>query len=397
MAPFNNKIRLGVKGRATTFDKLTLELDPNKPKIWCHCASLGEYEQGLPIFEAIKQQKPNHQIVLSFFSPSGYEIKKESSVAHVVVYIPLDVPKNAKKFIQCVRPELVIFTKYDIWPNFLLEANNTGAQSYLISALFRKEQIYFKGFGGFMRKTLRSFTHIFIQNETSKTLLNKIGISNVSVAGDTRFDRVSQQLLINNRVDFLEHFTQGKLTVVFGSSWPADDAIFLPFINQFNSQEVKYIIAPHKISKKYSLELQNHLNKKVVSFSRLQSYSDTDLKEADIFLLDTIGYLSKAYSYADIAFVGGASGHTGLHNILEPAVFGIPICIGKHYSKFPEAIELVKLGGVISVDSSEEFQKLMTELILNPELRKKLGAINSDFVKNHSGSVAHIIKVLDKV
>jgi len=394
IGPFSKKIRLGVQGRSTTFDLLETQLVPDLPKIWCHCASLGEYEQGFPVFEAIKKQKPNYQLVLSFFSPSGYEIKKDSSIADVVVYLPLDVPKHAQRFMALVNPEIVIFTKYDIWPNFLRAAQQTGAKSYLISALFRKQQVYFKWYGGFMRKTLKSFTHIFTQNAPSKTLLHTIDIPQVSIAGDTRFDRVSHQLQVDNTVDFLDSFTQSQLTVVFGSSWPADDAIFIPFINHFSTQQVKYIIAPHKISKKYSTELQNRLQKNVVSFSELQSCSETDLKEAEVFLLDTIGYLSKAYSYADIAFVGGASGHTGLHNILEPAVFGIPICIGKHYSKFPEAIALVKLGGVLSINNSAEFQELMSGLIKDGKQRQRVGNINANFVAQHAGAVSQIIKTL---
>jgi 3-deoxy-D-manno-octulosonic-acid transferase len=248
-----------------------------------------------------------------------------------------------------------------------------------------------------MRQALHSFDHIFTQNESSKVLLNSIGLLKVSVSGDTRFDRVQKQLQIDNIIAFIEIFRQNHPLVVFGSSWPADDALFVPFINAHKHSGLKFLIAPHKISKKYTEQLASQLSaKKVVAYSDTDINDTTRLKEAEVFILDTIGYLSKAYSYADIAYVGGAAGKTGLHNILEPAVFGLPIITGTHYDKFPEAVDLVGLGGVYPVKTSEEFERVLNHWLKNEAERQKTGAINYNYVKNRSGAVKTIMQVLEE-
>nr|WP_132705094.1 glycosyltransferase N-terminal domain-containing protein [Winogradskyella wandonensis] len=384
---FNEKIRLGVKGREKTFKKLEESIAKTDKTIWMHAASLGEYEQGLPVLQALKSKYPERKIIVSFFSPSGYEIKKNATEIDVAVYLPLDTPKNARRFLNLVHPDLILFVKYEIWPNILIEAQNRQIKSILFSATFRKNQSYFKWYGGFMRNALFTFEHIFTQDLASKQLIESIGCKSVSAAGDTRFDRVSKQLKMDNSIDFIQAFKAEKTTIVFGSSWPADDALFIPFINQ-NHVDLKFVIAPHNIKPGYIDAIVEQLNVAVVKFSEM---AGKILSDYNVLILDTIGYLSKSYAYADIAYVGGAAGKTGLHNILEPAVFGVPIIIGKNHNKFPEASRLIELGGVISVSDNQNFSSYISTLINDKAKREKLGAVNSTYIKNNQGAVVHIM------
>ncbi len=388
-ALFNEKIKKGVQGRSKTFAILEEHLSNNDRTFWFHCASLGEYEQGLPIFKHIRKDNPTHKIVLTFFSPSGYDVRKNTDIADVVVYLPMDTTANAKRFVKLVRPELTIFVKYDIWPNYLSELKRGSLKAILISATFRKEQSYFKFYGGMMRTALRAFEHIFVQHDYSKTLLNSIGLNTVTVAGDTRYDRVSDQLLQDNTLPFIEQFKDGKLCVVVGSSWPEDEALFVNYIN--SSKDVKFIIAPHNIKSNQIHQFVNQLQKRTVLYSEKE---DKNLSAYDVFIIDTIGILSKIYSSADIAYVGGATGQTGLHNILEPAVFGVPIIIGKNYKKFPEAYQMIDNGGVLSIKNSEELQKVLNELIQNSTKRERLGQLNTTFIKNNKNAVVQIMEYI---
>lgn len=393
LAFFNNKIKLGVEGRSKTFKILEVHLSKHDQTFWFHCASLGEYEQGLPIFKQLRAENPHHKIVLTFFSPSGYEIRKNTEIADVVVYLPMDTKRNAKRFVKLVHPELTIFVKYEIWPNYLNELKKQGLRAILISAVFRKEQSYFKFYGGMMRDALRTFEHIFVQDESSKRLLSSNHFDNVTVAGDTRYDRVSDQLLQDNAVSFIEDFVDGKLCIVVGSSWPEDEAMFITYINSFPSDSVKFIIAPHNIKSNQMAHFANQLNKKSVLFSEKD---DKILSEFEVFIVDTIGLLSKIYSYADIAYVGGAMGNTGLHNILEPAVFGVPIIIGKNYKKFPEAFQMIANGGVLSIKNKEELQASLNRLLKNSEERIALGDLNSNFIASNKGAVFQIMSYIRK-
>jgi 3-deoxy-D-manno-octulosonic-acid transferase len=385
---FNTKLKQGVIGRNETFEKLRKAIQPEDKTFWFHCASLGEYEQGLPVFEALKSKYPNHKIVLSFFSPSGYEVRKNTKLADVVVYLPLDTKANAKYFLDLVNPEYILFVKYEIWPNLLLEIKKRELKAVLISATFRKNQSFFKWYGGFMRSALFGFNHIFTQNEHSKVLLESVGYKNVCVSGDTRFDRVTNQLAIDNTVSFIEDFKANNLCIVFGSTWPDDDKLYLDFINKNENPNLKFVIAPHNIKPNYISSLQSQLKVKTICFSKMNS---ENLGTYKVFILDTIGYLSKVYSYADIAYVGGGAGKTGLHNILEPAVFGIPILIGKHYDKFPEAKSLIKLGGVVSISNSKTLQSSLQALLINSNLREKQGLTNKVFIEKNKGAVIQIL------
>lgn len=391
VALFNTKIKLGVKGRKHTFHILKQQVKATDKTIWFHCASLGEYEQGLPVFEKLRAQHSNYKIVLSFFSPSGFEIRKNSPIADVVVYLPLDTKKNATRFIELLQPTLAVFVKYDIWPNYLNTLKEKKTHTILISANFRRNQIYFKPYGKLFKKALFAFNHIFVQYKDSKTLLESVGYKDVTVSGDTRYDRVGNQLLKNNTLDFIEKFKNDKLCVVVGSSWPEDEALFTNFINDKQYPDVKYIIAPHNIKTSHINSFISKTNAKSILYSKME---EQILDTYDVFIIDTIGYLSKIYSYADIAYVGGAMGTTGLHNTLEPAVFGVPILIGPNHEKFPEAKALINNGGMFSVKHQSEFNETLIKLLKNSDYRKDLGSKNLKFVKKNSGAVIQILEYL---
>lgn len=393
IAYFNKKIRLGVDGRKTSFSKLQKALSNNSKTLWFHCASLGEYEQGLPVFKALRTQYNSHTIVLTFFSPSGYEIRKNTPIADIVIYLPLDTPKNAKRFLDLVKPELTVFVKYDIWPNYLLELKERRLRAILISAVFRTSQPYFKFYGSKLRKALTAFEHIFVQEPNSKALIESLGFENVSISGDTRFDRVYSQLSIDNNLGFVETFKNNKTCIVIGSSWPEDESLWIKFINSNISTDIKYIIAPHNIKPNQIETLVSKLKAKTVLFSKKEG---KQLSNFDVMIIDTIGLLSKIYSYGDIAYVGGAMGNTGLHNILEPAVFGIPIIIGKNHKHFPEAQTMINHGGVTSIFDFNSLKQETNKLLKNKELRLKKGMLNQTFIKKNTGAVIQIMNYLRK-
>jgi 3-deoxy-D-manno-octulosonic-acid transferase len=388
IALFSPKIKLFVDGRKPVFEILKSKIKPNDKTIWFHAASLGEYEQGLPVIEKIKERFPNHKIVISFFSPSGYEVRKNNTVADATVYLPLDTKKNAQQFLKLVHPEIVFFIKYEYWPNYLNELRNLETPTYLISGIFRENQMFFKWYGGFYRKALETFTYFFVQNESSKKLLLQLGKTNVAVSGDTRFDRVATILEKDNSLDFIEAFKNDTLTIVVGSSWPKDESLLVDYINQ-TSERVKFIIAPHNIKSEQILELKNAVSKKVVLFSEKET---KNLADFDVFIIDTIGILTKIYSYADIAYVGGGFGNPGVHNILEPATFGVPIVIGPNFSHFAEATALVNMEGCISIANKNELSDAFSNLIRNDDIRHEKGHICSTFVQMNKGATAIILK-----
>jgi len=388
IALFNPKIKLFVNGRKTVFKQLEKSISKTDKTIWIHTASLGEFEQGLPIIEKLKTAYPTHKIVVSFFSPSGYEVKKNSTVADCVVYLPLDTKKNANRFLNAINPDLAIFVKYEFWPNYLNELKKRNIKTVLVSGIFRENQIFFKPFGKGMRKSLQTFAHFFVQNENSKKLLNAISFMNVTVAGDTRFDRVSEILTRDNQLDFVGKFKQDKITIVYGSSWEDDEAIYLNYLN--NSENIKHIIAPHDIKPHKIKKLKNSITKSVLLYSEI---NDKNIADYDVLIIDTIGLLTKIYSYADIAFVGGAF-NTGLHNTLEPAVFGIPVIIGPKYQKFQEAVDLVFEKGVLSISDKESYGIIINKLITSPEFKQTTGLINNRYIKNNSGATLKVLEYL---
>ena len=391
IALFSPKIKLFVEGRKPVFEILTAKIKPNDKTIWFHAASLGEYEQGLPVIEKIKEKFPQHKIVITFFSPSGYEVRKNNAVADVTVYLPLDTKKNAQQFLKLVHPEIAFFIKYEYWPNYLNELRKLETPTYLISGIFRENQMFFKWYGGFYRKALETFTYFFVQNESSKKLLLQLGKTNVAISGDTRFDRVATILEKDNTLDFIETFKNETLTIVVGSSWPKDESLLVEYINQ-TPEKVKFIIAPHNIKSEQIQELKNSISKKVVLFSEVGTGRDLSLQDFDVFIIDTIGILTKIYSYADIAYVGGGFGNPGVHNILEPATFGVPIVIGSNFSHFAEATALVNMGGCISITNKNELSDAFSNLIRNDDIRHEKGHICSTFVQMNKGATAIILK-----
>jgi 3-deoxy-D-manno-octulosonic-acid transferase len=391
MTSFNPKIKLLVEGQNATFGILKSKIRAYDKMIWFHAASLGEYEQGLPLMEKIKSKYPNHLIVLTFFSPSGYEVRKNNTIADVTVYLPLDTKGNVRKFLDIVRPDMAFFIKYEFWPNYLNELKKKQIPVYLVSGIIRENHAFFKWYGGFYRKSLDAFEHFFVQNSSTKELLLKLGKQNVTVSGDTRFDRVSAILERDNSLDYIAEFKNNTMTIVVGSSWPKDESFLVDFINS-TKIPLKFIIAPHNINPEQIQELKNSITKKTVLFTENSTHS---LAEYDVFIIDVVGILTKIYSYADIAYVGGGFGNPGVHNILEPATFGVPIIIGPNFSHFSEAIALVNMGGCISINDGESLLDALETLIKNEDIRNEKGHICSTFVEMNKGATAHVLNYIN--
>ena len=390
-ANFSPKMKLFVDGRKTVFPTLIKNITPSDRTIWFHAASLGEYEQGLPVIEEIKIKYPTHKIILTFFSPSGFEVRKNNAVADVTVYLPMDMPENARRFTELVHPELAFFIKYEYWPNYLYELKKRNIKTYLISGIFREKQLFFKWYGGFYRKALDTFDYFFVQNQKSKILLRQLRKTNVVISGDTRFDRVYAILQKDNRLDFISDFKNDMLTIVVGSSWPKDETLLVQYINS-TAHQVKFIIAPHNIKSEQIEQLQQSISKKTVLFSQKEG---KNLADYDVLIIDTIGILTKIYSYADIAYVGGGFGNPGVHNILEPATFGIPIVIGPNYSHFAEATALVENGGCRTISNQQELDEAFENLICNDTIRREQGSICGTFVEMNKDATAIIMKHLE--
>jgi len=387
-ALFSYKLKLFVEGRKSSFAILEQNIKSFDKTIWFHAASLGEFEQGLPIIEQIKISFPNHKIIVSFFSPSGFEVRKNNSVADATLYLPLDTIKNAKKFISLAHPDMVFFIKYEFWPNYLNELKNKQIKTYLVSGVFREKQAFFKWYGGFYRNALKTFDYFFVQNEKSKKLIQSIGFNNVKISGDTRFDRVISILERDNTLDYIENFKNNQPTIVIGSSWPKDDNLLIEYINQA-SNNIKFIIAPHNIKQDQIAKLKSQITKPTVLFSEK---NDADLSKFNVFIIDTIGILTKIYSYADIAYVGGGFGNPGVHNILEPATFGLPIVVGPNYLHFAEATALVNFLGCISITDYSDLKNAFDLLLQNEDERLEKGHICNTFVQMNKGATKTILK-----
>ena len=387
LALFNPKIKKFVFGRKNVLDKLRSEVSPDRSYIWVHSASLGEFEQGLPVIELIKNEYPDHGILITFFSPSGYEVRKDSPVADIVAYLPLDRPGNVRAFLEIVNPVLAIFIKYEIWPNYLKYLDQNKIPTLLISAIFSKRQVYFKGYGGFMRKALRRISHIFVQNESSKELLQQLNINQVSISGDTRFDRVSAIRENQAELQFMSDFKADRLCLVAGSTWPEDEEVLIDFLNSY-SGPLCFVIAPHDINPDHIEQLRKKISRKTLLYSEIASEK---IKDYEVLIIDTIGLLTRIYAYADIAYVGGGFA-TGLHNTLEPAVFGIPVIIGPQYHKFQEAMDLVYQKGILVVRDKKEFQSIMDQLLVDDDFRRNTGLINSDYISKKRGASIQIME-----
>ncbi len=390
---FNKKIKLGARGRERTWDILDQNIKSTIPKIWVHVASLGEYEQVVPVLEQLNQK--DYQVLLTFFSPSGYENKKDTTLADVVCYLPIDTFDNSRKFLDIVEPSIAIMVKYEFWPNYLNGLKKRNCRTILVSGVFRENMTFHKWYGRWMLKSLKAFDHFFLQNESSLHNLKKLGFSNSSVSGDTRFDRASQLIERDNKVDLLEAFTGDSKCLVVGSSWREDIAVIKNYILQKKNQEnLKVIIAPHEVHESKINTLKKTLNQDVHLWSELNKDASNNSFHSNILIIDAIGLLTKAYSYADIAYVGGGMGTTGLHNILEAATFGIPVIIGKNYEKYPEAAKLEDLGGLFSVQNEQEFAEIADKLLSDKHFREKTGMISGHWINSNTGATRQIVKYL---
>ncbi len=400
---FNPKAKLWLQGRKKQFARLRQALEGNQaPVVWFHTSSLGEFEQGRPVIEHIKANHPEFKILITFFSPSGYEVRKDYDQADYIFYLPLDTKRNAQRFLKIVRPQAAFFVKYEFWYHFLNETQKAKIPMVLFSAIFREQQFFFKSYGSFFRKVIRNYTHIFVQNQISVDLLTNIKVNNVSIAGDTRFDRVKAIADKLEKFPIIEHFINQQLTFVIGSSWWRDLAIIVPFLNDFGTP-LKTIIAPHEINDNEIERLQGVLEKKSIRYSESKKLDLTNsehlkqLQESEVLILDNVGMLAWLYQYADFAYIGGGFGE-GLHNTLEPAVFDTPVLFGREYDKFQEAIDLVARGGAFSVKDREGLEAVMNDLYFNEDKRAQAAKVCIDYVLENLGSADKIYQYfVDKI
>lgn len=386
VSPFKRKARLMIDGHKSVFNLLEKEIDKKAKYIWFHVASLGEFEQARPLIEEIKNSKPEYKILLTFFSPSGYEVRYNYPLADIVTYLPFDTKKNARRFLELTNPHMVIFIKYEFWYNYINEIYQRRIPAYLVSAIFRKNQSFFKKLRSPYRNMLSLYTHFFVQDDESHKLLQKHGIKNVTVAGDTRIDRVIEIQKQTVNLPIVEKFIdKGSIIFIAGSSWPADEDIF---INYFNSHpNLKLIIAPHEIDESHLTEIEKKLSRPSQRYSGL---TDTDTVNADCMIIDCFGLLASVYRYADIGYIGGGFGD-GIHNLPEAAVYGIPVIFGPNFIKFREAHDLIATGGGFTIKNRDEFNKLMESFINEPELREKAGKEAKNYIFSNSGATNTIL------
>lgn len=386
IAPFNSKASLWVKGRKNWAEKISERIKSGDRTVWIHCASLGEFEQGRPVIEAIKKEMPGLKIVLTFFSPSGYEIRKNYTNADCISYLPADTPGNAAKFIELVRPEFVIFVKYEFWHNYISALYERKIPLYLISGIFRPEQHFFKWYGSFFRGMLKKFEKIFVQDRNSLDLLAGIGIENVFLAGDTRFDRVIQLTGTARDIPQIEQFRGSEKLFLAGSSWRQDEEIIAQYINRF-PDKMKWVFAPHEIDKPNIDRLEKLFKVRVVRFSE---FNDTSA-DARVLIIDNIGMLSSAYKYAYLSAIGGGFGK-GIHNILEPACWGIPVMFGPRYKKFREAVDLINDNGAMTFDSFVIFSDILDKWLANESFYLKSAKTAADYINKNTGATGKILK-----
>ena len=377
----HEKARKIIDGQAVTMQRLKKELSPEGGYIWIHAASLGEFEQGRPLIEMIRRNHPDAKILLTFFSPSGYEVRHNFPLVDAVVYLPFDTKKNVRQFLDTVKPRMAIFVKYEFWGNYLNELKLRGIPTYIISAIFRKSQPFFKPWGGEFRKMLTYFTHIYVQDEGSRELLAGIGIKNVTVAGDTRFDRVTDIMESCVEIPQAAALTRdASLTIVAGSTWPPDESNLLPCFNAHPG--MKLIIAPHEVNEERIAAIESQLNR---PSCRLSTATPEEAAKCDCIIVDCYGKLSSAYRYGNIAYIGGGFG-VGIHNLNEAAVYDIPVIFGPHYHKFKEARDLIKCKGGFSFRNKEEFDAIIEPIVNDKKLREQYGKNAGNYIKENLGA-----------
>jgi 3-deoxy-D-manno-octulosonic-acid transferase len=390
MSLWNRKAKLWITGRRNWYSALQGAIKQGDRVIWFHCASLGEFEQGRPVIEAVRERFPAHRIVLSFFSPSGYEKRKDYPGVDYVMYLPLDTRRNARRMVELLSPELVFFIKYEFWYHFLKQLKLKQVPVYLASGNFRSDQLFFKWYGGWYRKILDAFSHIFVQKEDSRLLLEQIGYGRVTVAGDTRFDRVSVLRTSEYAHPVLEAFAGGATVIVAGSTWEKDEQLLAHAYNELK-HDLRWIIAPHELSKEHIASLQKRFPDSVL-FSELKEELPPGTR---VVIVDSIGQLSSLYRYGTLAYIGGGFGK-GIHNILEAATYALPVLFGPRYEKFSEAVELVAHGGARPVNSEEELLFIIHEQLKNPKLLKTTSEISGTFVLERVGATSAILNFVLK-
>jgi len=390
------KARKMIRGRRGLLKDLRVSIPPDRSVVWFHAASLGEFEQGRPLIEEWKASRPDDFILLTFFSSSGYEIRKNYEFADYVCYLPFDFPAQIKRFIQIAHPNLLVLIKYEFWPNLLLNLRKQKVPVFLISAHFRPCQHFFKWYGSYFRRLLRVFTQIFVQNEESKSLLEGIGINRVQVAGDTRVDQVMAISDKNEVIEGIEEFTKESFVLIGGSSWEPEEEMISKFLEGMvrseSKKDIKVILAPHDVSEEHLKSIQIRFGDQLIRYSKWMRISNNQAKFS-VLLIDQVGLLSSLYKYADVAFIGGGFG-SGLHNVLEPAAYGIPIIYGPKYGKFTEAVELLKRGGAFSVFSPSEFEEIIKKFMYDNKSLSNAGAASRRYVENSKGATALIISHL---
>ncbi len=391
-APFNTKAKQWIVGRKSLLKQLETSIIPNKPLIWMHCASLGEFEQGRPVLEHLKIENPSYKILLTFFSPSGYEVRKGYEGADYIYYLPMDSKANAAAFLEITKPDLILFVKYEFWFYYLIEAQKREIPTLLISGIFREGQPFFKWYGGLHKTMLSTFNHLFVQNENSAKLLLNIGYQNkMSIGGDTRFDRVIEIALTAKDLPFIERFISGTNVVVAGSTWTEDDKELDHFAN--TNAEVKFIIAPHNITS-HRLKECKYLYQNAILYSEF--IKDQSAEGFNTLIIDNIGMLSTLYKYATVCYVGGAFGDDGVHNVLEAAVYGKPVLFGPVYEKYAEAIDLVECGGAYSVETGLELEQKLKQLLQKGDDYTKSSSAARNFVLENTGATAKVIDYIQE-
>lgn len=386
---WDKKAKQWIVGRKDIFKRMAEVISPEDKVVWIHAASLGEFEQGRPVIEKIREQQPEYKILVTFYSPSGYEIRKNYAGADYIFYLPIDTPGNAKKFLDVAHPEIAIIVKYEFWLNLLSELKHRGVRTYLISAIFRRNSIFFRSYGSIWRQALDSFEQMFVQNEESKELLHEIGFDNVVVAGDTRFDRVAEIARNVKKVPIVERFKGDSPLFVAGSTWGPDEEILQTLIN--DNPQIKFVVAPH--------EMENSRIERIIAQTKGGAVrytlcnEESDFSKIQVLILDTIGILSSVYGYATWSYIGGGFG-VGIHNTLEAATFGLPIAFGPNYQKFKEARDMVALGAATKVESAEDLSAWFAPLRDDKSALQRAGSAAKSYTQRNQGATSLIMKIV---
>lgn len=393
VAPFNEKARLWIRGRKGLLSQMAAKIDGSKPVVWFHSSSLGEFEQGRPVIEAFKAKHPDYAVLLTFFSPSGYEVRKNYAGADYIFYLPADTRRNARRFMQIVKPKAALFIKYDFWYNYLSQLHKAGVPTYVFSSIFRPQQAFFKWYGGWYRKMLKFFTLLFVQDENSKRLLAGIGINNVQIGGDTRFDRVYDLVQQAKPQPIIERFVaDADKVLVAGSTWIGDEELLCRYANEHN---IKMIIAPHETTEANVSRVGSSCTGKVVRYTDAQA-DESKVDGANVLIINCIGLLSSLYRYGQLAYIGGGFGK-GIHNTLEAATYSVPVVFGPKYHKFREACQLIERGAAISISDYEQLTRAFDHYFANPDDCKRAGQKASAYVDEMRGGTTLIMKELDAV